>query len=49
MTTHNIEEGLDRSDRVGILAGGRIVYESGREGVDRETFREIYISRVENA
>ncbi len=48
MTTHNIEEGLDRSDRVGILAGGRMVYESRREGVDRETFREIYISRVEN-
>ena len=49
MTTHNIEEGLDRSDRVGILAGGRMVYESRRDGVDREAFREIYISRVENA
>ncbi|HSC35201.1 MAG TPA: ABC transporter ATP-binding protein [Thermodesulfobacteriota bacterium] len=48
MTTHNIEEGLDRSDRVGILAGGRMVYESARERVDREAFREIYISRVEN-
>jgi len=49
MTTHNIDEGLDRSDRVGILAGGRMVYESGREGVGKEEFREIYISRVENA
>lgn len=49
MTTHNIDEGLDRSDRVGILAGGRMVYESGREGVSKEEFREIYISRVESA
>ncbi len=48
MTTHNLEEGLDRSDRVGILAGGRMVYESRREGLDREAFREIYLSRVEN-
>jgi heme exporter protein A len=48
MTTHNLEEGLDRSDRVGILAGGRMVYESLREGLDREAFREIYLSRVEN-
>ncbi len=49
MTTHNIEEGLDRSDRVGILAGGRMVYESAREGVDRETFREVYLSKVERS
>ena len=48
MTTHNIDEGLDRSDRVGILAGGRMVYESGREGVGKEEFREIYISIVES-
>jgi len=48
MTTHNIDEGLDRSDRVGILAGGRMVYESGREGVGKEEFREIYISSVES-
>jgi len=49
MTTHNIDEGLDRSDRVGILAGGRMVYEGSRSGVSKEEFREIYISRVENA
>ena len=49
MTTHNMDEGLDRSDRIGILAGGRIVYESGREGVDKDTFKEIYISSVENS
>ncbi len=49
MTTHNIDEGLDRSDRVGILAGGRMVYESRREGLDREAFREIYLSKVERS
>jgi heme exporter protein A len=48
MTTHNIEEGLDRSDRVGILAWGRMVYESGADGIDREEFRELYLSKVEN-
>ncbi len=48
MTTHNIDEGLDRSDRVGILAGGRMIYESGPGGVGKEEFREIYISGVEN-
>jgi heme exporter protein A len=48
MTTHNIEEGLDRSDRVGILAWGRMVYESGAGGIDREEFRELYLSKVEN-
>ena len=48
MTTHNIDEGLDRSDRVGILAGGRMVYESGPGGVGKEEFREIYISGVES-
>jgi heme exporter protein A len=49
MTTHNIEEGLDRSDRVGILAGGRMVYESEADGIDREEFRKLYLSKVDEA
>ncbi|MEW6143974.1 MAG: ABC transporter ATP-binding protein [Thermodesulfobacteriota bacterium] len=49
MTTHNIEEGLDRSDRVGILAGGRMVYESEADGIDREEFRRLYLSKVDDA
>ena len=49
MTTHNIAEGLDRSDRVGILAGGRMVYESSPEGVHNDEFRELYISKTESS
>lgn len=48
MTTHNIDEGLDRSDRVGILAGGRIVYECSGIGINKDAFKEKYISSVEN-
>lgn len=46
MTTHNIEEGLDLSDRVGILTGGRMVYEGARGGIDTKGFKELYISKV---
>ncbi|MEQ9618855.1 MAG: ABC transporter ATP-binding protein [Deltaproteobacteria bacterium] len=47
MTTHNIDEGLDLSDRVGILAGGRMVYEGARDGMDAREFKELYLSKVE--
>ena len=47
MTTHNIDEGLGLSDRVGILTGGRMVYEGSREGINAEGFKELYISKVE--
>jgi heme exporter protein A len=49
MTTHNIDEGLDRSDRVGILAGGRIVYDGSGKGINKEDFKKIYVSSVENS
>ena len=46
MTTHNIAEGLEISDRVSILSGGRIVYESHIDGVEKEKFKEIYLEKV---
>jgi ABC-type multidrug transport system ATPase subunit len=49
MTTHNIDEGLDRSDRIGILAGGRIAYEGSGTGINKEAFKDIYISSVEDS
>lgn len=49
MTTHNIEEGLDLSDRVGILTGGRMVYECARGGISKEVFKKLYISKVAQA
>ena len=49
MTTHNIEEGLDLSDRVGILVSGKMVYESSTKNLDPTTFKNLYISKVENS
>ncbi len=49
MTTHNIDEGLGLSDRVGILREGRIVYDATIDQVDGSSFKDLYISRVENS
>ncbi len=49
MTTHNIDEGLGLSDRVGILTAGRMVYEAARNEVDKAGFKELYISKVEKS
>lgn len=48
MTTHNIEEGLDLSDRVGILAKGQIVFESPSDQINPTDFKTLYISKVES-
>jgi heme exporter protein A len=47
MTTHNIEEGLQLSDRVGIITSGKIVYESSASKIDKNSFKEIYLSHVD--
>lgn len=47
MTTHNIDEGLGLSDRVGILTGGRMAYEAARDEIDANGFKELYISKVD--
>ncbi|GJM15309.1 MAG: ABC transporter ATP-binding protein [Thermodesulfobacteriota bacterium] len=49
MTTHNIDEGLDLSDRVGILSKGKIVYDSPTSQTDPINFKDLYISKVENS
>ena len=49
MTTHNIDEGLDLSDRIGILAKGNIVFDSPKDKVDRLSFKDLYISKVESS
>jgi len=48
MTTHNLSEGLEISDRVAILSGGRIIYESDAGGVELARFKEIYFETVGN-
>ena len=49
MTTHNIDEGLGMSDRVGIIAGGKLVYEGTSGNLDGNRFKDLYIETVENA
>ncbi len=46
MTTHNIDEGLDLSDRVGILAKGYLVFEGRAAALDPAEFKNLYISKV---
>jgi len=47
MTTHNIDEGLDLSDRIGILAKGKVVLDCSKTEIQRSGFKDLYISKVE--
>ncbi len=49
MTTHDLPEGLEISDRVAILDRGRIVYESEIGGVEITRFKEIYFDKVSDS
>ena len=42
MTTHNLERGLELSDRLLILAGGKIVYERPTRSIDLAGLRAAY-------
>lgn len=42
MTTHDLERGLAVSDRVVILAKGRVAFEARRAEVDRAAFMDVY-------
>jgi heme exporter protein A len=42
VTTHNLEHGLDLSDRIVILNRGEIAYEAAKREVDRRDFLQIY-------
>jgi heme exporter protein A len=42
LTTHNLERGLELSDRLLILAGGKIVYERPTQAVDLAGLRAVY-------
>ena len=47
MTTHNIDEGLQFSDRVGVISSGKIVYEGPASNLNNDSFKDLYISHVE--
>lgn len=42
MTTHNLERGVELSDRIVILNRGQLVYEASRHEIDAATFSEVY-------
>jgi heme exporter protein A len=42
MTTHNLDRALAWGDRVVILAGGRIVFQAGRDDLDAAVLRARY-------
>ncbi|MDX1524184.1 MAG: heme ABC exporter ATP-binding protein CcmA [Anaerolineae bacterium] len=46
MTTHNLERGLALGDRVVILAGGKIVYDTPRQAVGVDEVRTHYFKYV---
>ncbi|HEX3036858.1 MAG TPA: heme ABC exporter ATP-binding protein CcmA [Thermodesulfobacteriota bacterium] len=48
MTTHDIAEGLEISNSVAILSGGKIAYQSDTDGVELSRFKEIYFEKVGN-
>ncbi|BCO08765.1 ABC transporter ATP-binding protein [Desulfolithobacter dissulfuricans] len=47
MVTHSLKRGLEAATRVGILAGGQLVYLQEREGLDRRAFAELYLEQVQ--
>jgi heme exporter protein A len=49
MTTHNLEQGIEMSDRVVILDKGRIVYQEYKDRIDVANFRETYDRYTESA
>jgi heme exporter protein A len=46
MTTHDVDEGLGLSDRVAVLAGGKIVLECGARDYGRDDFLACYRDAV---
>jgi heme exporter protein A len=46
MTTHNISEGFELSDRVAILSNGMFVFESLTNELEDAKFTDIYFEKV---
>lgn len=46
MTTHNLSEGLEMSNRVIILANGAVAYEESVANLDLEKFKKVYFKYV---
>jgi heme exporter protein A len=46
MTTHDIDEGLGLSDRLAVLARGRVALETSAAGLDHASFQALYREAV---
>jgi len=46
MTTHNISEGLELSDRIAIINSGKIVFEKNTVEVEPSAFRDLYFEKI---
>jgi len=47
MTTHNISEGLELSDRIAIINSGKIVFEKNTLEVEPSAFRDLYFEKIQ--
>ena len=46
MTSHDMNKGLNLSDRVCILSEGKIVFETEKDKINLESFKQIYREKV---
>jgi heme exporter protein A len=46
MTTHDLDRGLAKSNRIAILSKGRIVYQAHHTDLDEDSFRQVYREAV---
>jgi len=49
MVTHSLDRGLAAATKVGILAGGRLVYLEERDTIDPAAFEGLYMEHVHGA
>lgn len=49
MTTHSFGRGLDVADRIAILAGGRVVHDAPRAGLDPMELQRLYAMHTEES
>lgn len=49
LTTHNLAQGLESSDRVVVLVSGRIVYQEKTKNIIPQEFEKTYFKIVENS
>jgi len=49
LITHNFEEGIMLTDRVLFVVRGKIVYDGGRDSLEKNDLRSLYLEKVKGA